>query len=181
MPVAAPLFSVASGTYSTSQTVALSQVNWGSVIYYTTDGSTPTTNSTKYTAPITVPATTPSTVIIQAIATLSGYAPSTVSSATYLMAPPAATPTFSPVAGSYSAAQTLTLACATSGATIYYTTTGVVPTTSSTKYTAAFKVSATATVEAIAIAPGYSTSAVATAKYTIKSAIIRSQAGLILP
>jgi hypothetical protein len=79
-----------------------------------------------------------------------------------------ATPVFSPVAGSYSAAQTVTITDATAGSTIYYTLNGTTPTTASTRYTAAIAVSATETIEAIAVTPGYTQSAVATAAYTIK-------------
>jgi len=81
-----------------------------------------------------------------------------------------ATPTFSVPAGTYTAAQSVFISDATPGATIYYTTNGTEPTTSSTKYTAAVKVSASETFKAIAIAAGYSTSAVATVAYTIASA-----------
>jgi N-acetylneuraminic acid mutarotase len=79
----------------------------------------------------------------------------------------AATPFFSPVAGTYTSAQSVTISDATAGATIYYTTNGVTPTTSSAIYTTAIAVSSTETLQAIATASGYSTSSVAPATYTI--------------
>jgi hypothetical protein len=82
---------------------------------------------------------------------------------------PAATPTFSPAAGTYTSAQTVTISDTTSGASIYYTTDGSIPTTSSTHYTAAIQVSSTEAVKAIATASGYSQSAVGSAAYTINS------------
>lgn len=81
----------------------------------------------------------------------------------------AAAPAFSPAAGSYSAAQTVTLTDTTPGAIIYYTINGSAPTTGSLKYKAPFKVAKSETVEAIAVASGYRTSAVASAAYTIRS------------
>jgi hypothetical protein len=79
----------------------------------------------------------------------------------------AATPTFSPVAGTYTAAQTVSISDATTGATIYYTTNGTTPTTSSTVYSTAIPVASTETLEAIATATGYTTSAVASAAYIL--------------
>jgi len=85
--------------------------------------------------------------------------------------PAAATPTIWPVAGTYSPAPgsplAITLNDATPGATIYYTTDGTAPSTSSTKYTASFSASATTTVQAIAVASGYSQSGIAAATFTI--------------
>jgi hypothetical protein len=80
----------------------------------------------------------------------------------------AATPAFTPSPGTYNSSQSVTITDATKGATIYYTTNGTPPTTSSRVYTAAIKVSATQTIEAIAVAAGYSQSAVRMAAYTIK-------------
>lgn len=81
--------------------------------------------------------------------------------------PTAATPTFSPAPGTYSTSQSVTMADGTSGATIYYTTDGSTPTTSSTKYTAAIPVSTTTTIKAMAAASGFNNSAVVTGTYTI--------------
>ena len=79
-----------------------------------------------------------------------------------------ATPTFSPAAGTYSEAQTVTISSATTGATIFYTTNGTTPTTSSTMYTGPINVSKTKTVKAISFFPGFAPSSVGSAKYTIE-------------
>jgi hypothetical protein len=83
------------------------------------------------------------------------------------LAVPAATPTFSPGAGTYSSIQTVTIADSTPGASIYYTTDGTTPTPSSTLYTSSITVSNTETINAIAGGSGFTTSAVASALYTI--------------
>ncbi len=162
---AAPTFSLASGTYSPGQSVSLSDATAGATIYYTTNGTTPSTSSTKYTGTITVNATE----TIEAIAVATGYSNSAVSSATYTMYPKTATPVLSLASGSYSSAQTLTIADATSGAVIYYTTNGTTPTSSSARYTGPITISATETVGAVALATGYTTSSLASATYTITS------------
>jgi disulfide oxidoreductase YuzD len=85
--------------------------------------------------------------------------------------PPAPGPVFSPAPGSYSSAQTVTLSDSASGAAIYYTTNGTLPTTSSALYSpgSPLYIGYTETVEAIAVASGYSNSAVTGGTYTITS------------
>ncbi len=78
-----------------------------------------------------------------------------------------ATPVFSPLGGAYLTGPTVSITDSTPGEAIYYTTNGVAPTTASTKYTVSIKVAATETIKAIAVAPGYTQSAVASATYTI--------------
>ncbi|WP_400260580.1 leucine-rich repeat protein [Candidatus Methanomassiliicoccus intestinalis] len=85
--VETPTFSPEHGTYAGTQTVNLSSKTEGAIIYYTIDGTEPTTRSTEYTAPITVSSTT----TIKAIAVKDGMKDSAVASATYtIQSPPPA-------------------------------------------------------------------------------------------
>ena len=89
------------------------------------------------------------------------------------VAPPsAAAPTFSSPSGSYTGTQQVTLADATTGAVIYYTTDGTTPTTSSSRYVSGTPITVVGseTIEAIAVASGYTNSAASTAAYTIAAA-----------
>lgn len=83
--------------------------------------------------------------------------------------PTCATPTFSPAAGSYEGTQNVTIS-STTGATIYYTTDGSTPNTSSSVYSSAITVSANTTIKAYAVKSDYNDSEVATATYTITAA-----------
>lgn len=85
--VAAPTINPAAGTYSEAQTVTITAEE-GAVIYYTTDGSEPTTASTQYTGPFTVSETT----TVKAFAMKEGlYNNSDVISAEYVIAHPVLT------------------------------------------------------------------------------------------
>ena len=93
--VASPVSTLAAGTYPSAQSFFLSDSTAGASIYYTTDGSAPTTASTKYD-----PATAAKnngipvgmTETVNAIAVLTGYTPSPVATYTYTIT--TATPTF---------------------------------------------------------------------------------------
>jgi N-acetylneuraminic acid mutarotase len=163
--VATPVFSPVPGSYSSAQVVTISDATVGAAIYYTVDGTTPTIASARFHLGISVVATE----TIRAIAVL-GASQSAVATGLYVItlpSPIAATPTFSPVPGSYSSAQVVTIGDTTPGAVIYYTIGGTTPTTGSTLYTGAITVSLSETIQAIAVASGYSNSAVATGMYTI--------------
>jgi uncharacterized repeat protein (TIGR03803 family) len=157
---AAPKFSPPGGAYSSGQTVTLSDATANSTIYYKINGGA---SPVQYTAAIKVSGS--ETITAYAISpTLPQSQPSV---GNYQIGSTAATPWFSPPAGTYTAAQSVTLNDAAPGATIYYTTNGSTPTTSSTKYTSPIPVTSSETVEALAVASGYSNSSVASAKYTI--------------
>ena len=87
------------------------------------------------------------------------------------------TPTFNPGSSTSTQPLSVTISDSTAGATIYYTTDGTTPTTSSTQYTGAVTVSATETLNAIAVAPGFVNSDVASATYTIDT----GQTGIDFP
>ena len=126
----------------------------------------PSASSTAYSGAITVGDTT----TIKAIALKDGMTDSSVASATYTInIPPqkVATPTFSPAAGTYTAAQSVEISCTTDGAEIYYTTDGSNPSASSTAYSGAITVGETTTIKAIAVKEGMTDSSVASTTYTI--------------
>jgi hypothetical protein len=168
--VATPTFSPAAGTYSSAQSVSISCTTSDATIRYTLDGSTPTSSSPIYSSPISV---TDGNVTIKAMAFRSGWTDSDVASGTYSIVSTepnqVATPTFSPVAGTYASAQSVTISCSTSGATIRYTTNGADPTSSSQVYTSPISVSnGSVTIKARAFRSGWTDSDIASATYTIQ-------------
>jgi len=233
------------GSVTISQNVWRTFVGYnlnGVEVYYTNDGSTPTTSSRPYVLPVSVA----TSQTLKALATAPGFTNSTVGSAAYTITPvttytltvtspnatvlgttntsgtyasgttlgaytitPAAgytitsitgtgstatctsspcgsftlganstltivttqlqvaTPTLTPGSGTYASAQTVTIATATSGSSLHYTTDGSTPTCSSTTYSTPISVSTSQTVNAIGCKASYLDSAVGTAVYVI--------------
>jgi hypothetical protein len=86
--------------------------------------------------------------------------------------PQASTPTFSPVAGTYSSAQSVSLTCSTGPIACYNTTgspatNGTTGCTTGTLYSSAISVPSTETLYAVCGGAGYSDSTVGSALYTI--------------
>jgi hypothetical protein len=133
------------GSYNTTQNVVLSTNPAGATIYYTTNGTTPTTASSIYSTAIPVSANT----TIKFFAQDSVGNVSSVQTATYTIDTVAPTVTVTPNAGTYGSAQTVTIS--SNEGTIYYTTDGSTPTTGSTVYSTPFSVSSTSTVKYLVI------------------------------
>jgi hypothetical protein len=166
--VATPTFSISSGTYSSPQNVVLSCSTDGATVRYTVDGSEPSSTSAVYSSAILVDS---GTVMIKAKAFKSGMTNSDVASATYTInLPKVSTPSLSPDSGTYSSAQSVTASCATSGATIRYTSNGSEPTSSSTVYSGPISVSSTTTIKAKAFKSGMADSDTVIETYTITPA-----------
>jgi hypothetical protein len=166
-PAPTPVFSPKSGSYANTQDVSITDLPLTSPtpsIYYTTDGSLPTTSSTLYSGPIAISATT----TLKAAAYSTGYTRSATALATYTIETLTATPTLLLPGGQYSGPQTLQITDTKSpGAIINYTTDGSTPTASSPQYTGPITISSTETVKANALASGHLRSFTASASYTI--------------
>jgi hypothetical protein len=162
VPAVTPVFSTPGGSYQAYKSITISDATAGAAIYYTTTGVTPTVYSTKYTGPISVNRN----MTLEAIAAVPGGPAGPVASASYTFVP-AVPPAFSETAGVYQGPQSITISDATAGAAIYYTVTGVTPTTSSTRYTGSVTVSSNMTLKAVAAVPGGPAGPAYTASYTI--------------
>ena len=164
--VSTPTFDPAASSVASGTEVAINCGTEGAIIYYTTNGNNPTTSSTVYN-PASKPIITANTTI-KAFAVKDGLTDSEIASASYTVAVPCETPTFSPAAGEVEKGTTVAISCGTAGATIYYTTNGATPSTSSTEYTGAITINSATTIKAIAAKDGYANSAVASATYTVR-------------
>ena len=168
-----PTFSPAAGSYYVPPMVTISSATAGATIYYTTNGAfpaiPPNAATTACPNPCLLPAAIAVSSTIRAVAGGAGFSTSNTTSAAYTIV--ANAPSFSLPSGTYKGTQNVTLSDATSGATIYYTTNGAIPTT--TNATACTSpctvtVSATTVMRAMATGPGISQSNVVFASYTIQ-------------
>ncbi|WP_224370040.1 beta strand repeat-containing protein [Hyalangium versicolor] len=164
------------GTYTSSQMVTLTCDDGAgsgcASVRYTTDGSAPTAASAAYSSPIAITANT----TLKFIGIDNAGNTSAVSTETYVINvdnvdTAAPTVVASPVGGTYTSVQSVTLTCddgSGSGcASIRYTTDGSTPTASSAAYAAPISISANTTLKFIGIDNAGNTSAVRTETYVI--------------
>jgi hypothetical protein len=163
MPVPEPR----SGSVRAGTQVTLTTATEGADIYYTLDGSTPDKTKTemKYTGPVTINGA----LTLKAIAVKEGMEDSMMLEAAYTVFTPerAAKPAASPGAGEVDSGTTVTLATATEGADIYYTTDGSAPDSTKTKYETPISITAAVTIKAVAVKEGLDDSEALEAAYTI--------------
>lgn len=162
--VAAPVITPESGAYNGAQTVTITTEDQdANILYKINDGE-----YQQYTAPFIIS----ENCTITAKATKDGHE-SEETTATYTITlPTVATPTFTPAAGEYTGEQSVTIACATEGATIHYTIDGSEPTTESAVYSNPIAVSESLIIKAMATKQYYINSAVAEAAYTILPVVV---------
>ena len=180
-PVTTP--TPAAGTYAQAQEVTLAVTDAGDPspsVYYTLDGSTPTSSSTKYVAGSKIAISKSTTLRTLSIDTSGNQRTQTFN---YVIALADTTPpllTVSPVGGSYSTTQYVTLTASDesdSAPAIYYTTNGTTPTTSSTRYSGTpITVSDTGadidmTIKAMAVDASGNKSAISSQAYAISGTV----------
>jgi hypothetical protein len=129
--VATPTCTPPAGMYASAQSVTIATTTAGATVYYTIDGTAPSTSSKIFSFPIVIGSGMTS---VHAIATAPGFAPSLVAQCNYTITIPppdggtVVAPTPSPAAGIYNNDFHVGLTTPTAGATICYTLDGSTPT-----------------------------------------------------
>jgi hypothetical protein len=161
--VATPVFNPANGAVPPETPISISCATPGSTIYYTLDGSTPTTNSLMYSDPIMFQ----TNFVLEAFGFENGYNNSSVATLNYTLAG-VATPGFNPSSGPITNGTLVSLSCSTTNSVIYYTVDGSAPTTNSAVYSSPFAINGGTTVSAFAV-NFYTNSGTSTVTYLLKS------------
>ena len=158
-----PVIEPSGGTFATTQTITITCPTAGALIYYTFNGTNPTTASALYQTPFQISTDT----TVKARAFKSGMNPSGIISESYVIMETLPLPVFNPPAGTYTAYQSVTISCSVTGSTIRFTTDGAEPTSTSLAYTSPINVTSAMTIKAKAFKNGWNNSPTATAAYVI--------------
>ncbi|MBA3709433.1 MAG: chitobiase/beta-hexosaminidase C-terminal domain-containing protein, partial [Planctomycetes bacterium] len=160
------------GAYDHPVTVVMKTKAKHLEIRYTIDGSIVTDHSSLYKHPIKLATTT--TVRAQSF---SGDVSGPEISVTYVITGVAnvgATPTFTPIPGTYSVPQSVAIASTTPRTTIHYSIDGSEPTEASPVYSAPIAIAGDTTVRARGFAPGFHDGAIAVGAYVIAAPVVNT-------
>lgn len=160
-----PVISPSGGKFSSPQIVKITSDTPLASIYYTIDGSAPSSSNGKlYSGPFTVS----SPLTVRAVAVREGVADSFPAAASFDVTPKAATPSFGALPGVYHDAARVAIYCLTYGASIRYTLDGSAPSSSNGyDYTAPVSILSTAELKAVAVKPGFLDSEVVSGRFVI--------------
>lgn len=161
-----PTASLAEGFYTSPQAITLSCKTTDSALYFTLDGTDPTTASNKYNAPINLSGS----ATLKVIAVVPGYTNSKIATLVYTIQIPgkSQSPTASKLSGVYTQPFDVELAAATTSSAIYYTMDGSEPTTASNVYNSSLHVDQTSVIKVMVVTPGCTNSEVVCFSYTIR-------------
>lgn len=161
--ISAPHANMSAGTYDHEFRVELGSDVENVQIYYTTDGSKPTKNSTLYTGSIAVKGN----MKLKLFSVLEGTIPS--STATYKYKVRCAAPKANyPDQKAFQKSATIKLTTAEPGASIYYTTDGTKPTAKSKLYQGGIKLTKNTTLKAVTVKDGKANSKTLVMHYIVK-------------
>lgn len=162
--VESPYSNMTSGSFTKTFRVEMFDDVEGATIYYTTDGTTPTNLSNKYSASISINKDT----TLKMIAIYKNFAQSEVVTYKYTFA--CVSPTANYESGkSFSKETSIKLATKEKNAIIYYTIDGKKPTIKSKKYTGPITISKDTVIKAISIVTGKKNSEVVTLYYYVSA------------
>jgi Chitobiase/beta-hexosaminidase C-terminal domain/Legume lectin domain len=176
-----PVITPNGGTFGSNQQVTLSTATATASIYYTLDGSVPSSASTLYTGPITIGTQT----TLKAVASATGYIQSGVTTATFYFTDEVPSVKFTPAGGTYNSEQQVAITDPDANAKIYYTTDGScpiasngscptgsdasTPAPSAQPYTGPIRVSISQTIQAVGIDPSFTYNHTGKAQYVINA------------
>lgn len=166
----------ATGNYAGSQLITMSCTTPGATIYYSATGNVPSPGTT-FTYVYNGPFFISKTASLRAFATKADYVqgPTALSNLTVTSLGNLGPVSFSPVGGTYTNAQTVSLSTTEPGTTIYYTTSGNTPlpgTGFTQVYSGPISVFTSMSVKAFAYKAGYVNGPVTTANYIITNPAI---------
>lgn len=157
-----PTLSPNGGVFDEPVNVTISCSTTGVTIRYTTNGTEPTDGSDAYSTPLAITTTT----TLRARAFRADLDPSPMASATFT-GPQVQTPVITPPGITFSGTQSVSIACATTGVIIRYTTNGTDPTNSSAAYFAPLAFTSSTVLRVRAYRDGLAPSAETSATFTL--------------